>query len=229
MTSPSWPVMISLPEPGIAVASTNRTSPPTGVQARPVATPGTSVRRRCSDENLRLPSSSRARFAVDRRPCRDLALRDLAGDLAEDGADLALEVADAGLARVLLDDHQDRVVGDLDLVGLDAVGLELAGHQVLLGDVELLVDRVAGELDHLHPVLQRRRDRVEDVRRGDEEHVREVERAGRGSGPGSSSSGPGRAPRAWRWPDRPGSPRPSCRSRRSSAPGCGCPRRAGRG
>ena len=41
--------------------------------------------------------------------------------------------------------------------------------------MELLVDRVAGELDHLHPVAQRRRDRVEDVRGGDEDDLGEVE------------------------------------------------------
>ena len=38
------PVRMSLPEPGMRVASMNRMSPPTGVQARPVATPGTLVR-----------------------------------------------------------------------------------------------------------------------------------------------------------------------------------------
>ena len=53
---------------------------------------------------------------------------------------------------------------------------QLARDQVALGDVQLLVDRVAGELDHLHPVLEGGRDRVEDVRGGDEQHVGEVER-----------------------------------------------------
>src|SRR4029453_7816715 len=62
ITSPSWPVIVSLPEPGIAVASMKRTSPPTGVHASPVATPGSFVRRRCSAQYLRGPSSSRARF-----------------------------------------------------------------------------------------------------------------------------------------------------------------------
>ena len=56
-------MIVSLPEPGIAVASMNSTSPPTGVQARPVATPGHLVRRRVSEKTLRRPSSSRARFA----------------------------------------------------------------------------------------------------------------------------------------------------------------------
>ena len=35
----------------------------------------------------------------------------------------------------------------------EAVLLDLPGHQVALRDVELLVQRVAGEADHLHPVL----------------------------------------------------------------------------
>ena len=38
-------MIVSLPVPGIALASTNSTSPPTGVHARPVATPGSAVRR----------------------------------------------------------------------------------------------------------------------------------------------------------------------------------------
>ena len=42
------------------------------------------------------------------------------------------------------------------------------------GDRHLLVQRVAGEVDDLHPVAQRRRDRVQHVRRGDEHHLREV-------------------------------------------------------
>ena len=62
-------MIVSLPVPGIAVASMNSTSPPTGVQARPVATPGRLVRRRASEKRLRRPSSSRTRFAeTDERP-----------------------------------------------------------------------------------------------------------------------------------------------------------------
>ena len=44
MTSPSWPVRMSLPLPRTRLDSMNRMSPPAGVQARPVATPGTLVR-----------------------------------------------------------------------------------------------------------------------------------------------------------------------------------------
>ncbi len=48
MTSPSWPVRVS-PVPPVSAsaseASMKRTSPPAPVTARPVATPGTAVRR----------------------------------------------------------------------------------------------------------------------------------------------------------------------------------------
>ncbi len=44
ITSPSWPVSVSFPVPGIAVVSMKRMSPPTGVYARPVDTP-TDARR----------------------------------------------------------------------------------------------------------------------------------------------------------------------------------------
>lgn len=40
MTSPSWPVRVSWPSPSIRLASTNMISPPKGVQAKPIATPG---------------------------------------------------------------------------------------------------------------------------------------------------------------------------------------------
>ena len=53
----SWPL------PGMAVASTNRMSPPTGVQARPVATPAVLVRAATSDSNLRAPRISRTAAA----------------------------------------------------------------------------------------------------------------------------------------------------------------------
>ncbi len=41
ITSPSWPVRVSLPVPGMNVPSTKRISPPTGVHASPVTMPGT--------------------------------------------------------------------------------------------------------------------------------------------------------------------------------------------
>ena len=57
MTSPSWPVSVSAPLPRWAEASTNRTSPPVPVTARPVATPGTEVRSAASAKNFARPSA----------------------------------------------------------------------------------------------------------------------------------------------------------------------------
>src|SRR2546425_899342 len=44
MTSPSWPVSVICPLPGIWIASMNMMSPPTGVHASPVATPTSGLR-----------------------------------------------------------------------------------------------------------------------------------------------------------------------------------------
>src|SRR6185503_1208093 len=101
--------------------------------------------------------------------------RDPHRHVAQYGTDLALEVAHAGLARVLGDDRADRFRRDRDLLGLEAVRLELALHEVALGDLELLLLGVAGELDDLHAVAKRPRDRVEHVRGGDEQDPRKVE------------------------------------------------------
>ena len=49
------------------------------------------------------------------------ALGDLHRDAAQGRADLALEVAHAGFARVVADDREERVVGDLGLLGGEAV------------------------------------------------------------------------------------------------------------
>ena len=54
--------------------------------------------------------------------------------------------------------------------------LELLRHEIALADLELLVLGVARELDHVHPVDQRPRDRVELVGRAHEQDLREVER-----------------------------------------------------
>src|SRR4051794_3278639 len=115
------------------------------------------------------------RLRADRALRPALALRELARHLAAGRADLALQVAHARLARVAVDEHVERVVGERDLRTADAVALHLARHEVALGDLALLLVRVARQLDHLHAVAQRGRHRVELVGGGDEEDVREVE------------------------------------------------------
>src|SRR5206468_10693724 len=97
-----------------------------------------------------------------------LTLGDLDGDGAQDAADLALQAAYAGLAAIALDDAAQGGVLDLDLLGLQPVGLELAAHQIALGDLELLARGVAGELDDLHAIAQWTGDGLQHVRGGDE-------------------------------------------------------------
>ena len=82
------------------------------------------------------------------------ALGHRAGDLAHDVGDLTLEVPDAGLVGVGLDELGHRLVGDLDVLGLEAVVRHLLGDQEPAADLDLLLLGVAGQLDDLHPVAQ---------------------------------------------------------------------------
>ena len=54
--------------------------------------------------------------------------------------------------------------------------LDLLVDQMVGRDLQLLFFRVPGDLEHFHPVFQRRRYRVEHVRGGDEQHLRQIER-----------------------------------------------------
>ena len=110
----------------------------------------------------------------DRHPA-GLALDDLARDLAAHAGDRAFQVADAGLAGVAVDHRGDRRPGDLDVLLGQAVIGELLGDQELARDHHLFLGGVAGEVDHFHPIEQRPRDRVVDVRRGDEQDFRKIE------------------------------------------------------
>src|ERR1700739_3768990 len=94
------------------VASTNSTSPPAPVTARPVATPGTAVRMADSWKNFCRPSASRTGSTEivlgrgvdgDRHRSVPLPSRDLGCGLAQHGAELTLEVSHPGLAGVVGD------------------------------------------------------------------------------------------------------------------------------
>ena len=141
MTSPSWPVSVRPPEPlpFIALASTNSTSPPVPVTARPVATPGTAVRAAASWKTFWRPSASRtaSRSTVDRRlaRCPDAirvaVLRSSVPSSRSSWRTPASRVYSATTSRSI-------VVGDLDLVLAQAVALALARPQVVAGDRDLL-------------------------------------------------------------------------------------------
>ncbi len=78
--------------------------------------------------------------------------------------------------RVRLDELGHRFVGDLDVRRLEPVVRHLLRDQEPLPDLDLLALRVARNLDDLHPVAERHRDRVDEVARRDEEHLAQVER-----------------------------------------------------
>src|SRR5205085_6881563 len=60
------------------------------------------------------------------------------GDLAHAGANLSLHVAHASLARVVAYDFKQAIFRELDLIGLEAVGLCLLRHKMTFGNLKLL-------------------------------------------------------------------------------------------
>jgi hypothetical protein len=96
--------------------------------------------------------------------------------MAQDLTDLALQAAHAGFAGIMGNNRAQRVIADLDLIFLQAVGLDLPRHEITPGDLKLLLGRVAGEADDLHAVAQRARNGVEHVRGSNEYHPAKVKR-----------------------------------------------------
>ena len=105
----------------------------------------------------------------------DTLLRHLGGRPAQHAGDLALQVADPGFSRVLADDEADRFLGELHLLRQQPVRPELLGEEELDGDLQLFVLGVAGQLEHLEPIAERRRHGVQGVGGADEEDAGEVE------------------------------------------------------
>ena len=165
-----------------------------------------------------MPStSSTFSTSMTHAPSSPSALR--ARALAHDRREVALEVAQARFARIAVRDERQRLVGELDVLVGDAVLLEQPRQQVAPRDLDFLLDRVAGDLDDLHAVAQRRRDVEQVVRRADEQALRQIERQIQVVVDERVVLRSGRAPRASPPSDRRSDRRPtSCRSRRSSAP-----------
>src|SRR4029453_8719896 len=72
----------------------------------------------------------------------------LLGHLAANRAYLAFQIAHACLAGVLADEEADSAVSELDMGGREAMLLDLARHQELLGNVVLLIFYIARQIDH---------------------------------------------------------------------------------
>jgi hypothetical protein len=65
---------------------------------------------------------------------------------------LPFEVANARLVRVVVNNFRDRGRLPLALPGFESVFLELPFHDVMAGNLQLLMFRVARNVDDFHPV-----------------------------------------------------------------------------
>ena len=95
--------------------------------------------------------------------------------LAADRLQAAGELADTLLAGVVAGDAPAGAVGQPQRRGLETGGPLLRADQVRPGDGDLLGLGVAGQVDNLEPVAQRRQDAVRVVGGGDEEYLGQVE------------------------------------------------------
>ena len=89
--------------------------------------------------------------------------------------DVPLEIAKPRFARVAVRDERQRLVGELDVFIGDAVLLEKPRQHVTPCDLDFLLDGVAGDLDDLEAIAERRGNVEEVVGRADEQTVREIE------------------------------------------------------
>ncbi len=94
---------------------------------------------------------------------------------AERFCEQALHRPYARLSGVIGGDLAQGVLGDRHLSLGQGGLLQLPRHEEVPGDGDLVVLGVAVDADQLHPVEQRLRNRLQGVRRGDEEHVGQVQ------------------------------------------------------
>src|SRR5262249_3487057 len=132
-------------------ASMVSSSPPTSVQASPVTMPISSL-------SSAVASVGRAEILRGVVGGGFRRLRRRQGQffdrLADQGRELALEVAYARLARVAADDGQKRLVVDRPFLGIEAVLGGRMRNEGLACDLDLLVLGIACDTDDLHAVPQ---------------------------------------------------------------------------
>ena len=104
-----------------------------------------------------------------------LTVRFLARPLAHDRREIALEVAKPCLARVTVGDEGQRFVSKLNVLVADPMLHEQARQQIPPRDLDLFLDRVAGDANDLHPVAQGRWNVEQTVCGADEQRSAQVE------------------------------------------------------
>ena len=106
----------------------------------------------------------------------EFSTRNLARDLAGKFPNFTLELPNAGLPRVTLDDREEGLVFHLQLGIGQGIFLPLTTEQIPLRDLQLLGLGVSGEVDSFHTVEKRARNTIQIVRGRDKEHLRKIER-----------------------------------------------------
>ena len=90
--------------------------------------------------------------------------------------DFSIELPYAGFACVVPNDGLEDGVVEVELAAIEPVALRSLRQEVSASDLDFLFGCVPRELDHLEAVAERCGERLESVRRAEEEHLREVER-----------------------------------------------------
>ena len=93
---------------------------------------------------------------------------------AADFSNFAVKRTHAGFARVVAHNVAHRAFGNAQFAVFHAVALHLLGHEVLHGNVDFFVFRVAGQTDNFHAVEQGGRN-IEAVGCGDKHHIAQIE------------------------------------------------------
>ncbi len=96
--------------------------------------------------------------------------------LAAQRCDPPFQNADAGLPRIIPNQCADGPVLHPELRLFQSMLLQLLGKQMVFGDLQLLLVRIAAKLDHLHPVQQGPGDGFRGIGGGDEHDLAQVHR-----------------------------------------------------
>src|SRR6202022_4110712 len=100
----------------------------------------------------------------------DLAFGQAPSLLPANGPYVPFEIAHPSLAGVVTDEVAHGLAWKLDLLGRDAVLIDLPRYQVLKRDVDFFLLGIALQFDDLHAISQWLSDWVQHVGGGNEEH-----------------------------------------------------------
>ena len=95
--------------------------------------------------------------------------------LPANGPDFPLQVPNTGFPGIAADDLPNGVIRNAQLGLFQSVLFQLLGHQVILGNHELLFIGIGAQFDDLHTVQQGSGDGIQGVGGGDEHYIGQVE------------------------------------------------------